>query len=242
MGKRILVQRQGRGSPTFRSPSHLRKGPARYPTNIPADQTHIGKVVALIHDPGRWTPLAKIVLENGVEFQIPACEGMYVGQTIQIGPNAKPKPGNILPVGKIPEGTPVYNIEVRPYDGGKLARQAGSYATILGRSGGKTIIQLPSGKTTLIPNQARATIGVPAGAGRTEKPLLKAGTAYHKWKRKARKWPRVRGVAMNACSHPFGGGSHQSVSFPSTVSRTSPSGRKVGHIAARRCGRKKGAH
>jgi len=241
MGKRILVQRAGRGSPTFRSRSWIHVAPARYPT-LPSEVTLKGRIVEIVHDPGRWTPLAKIVLENGVCFYNPAPEGAYVGQVVYVGPEAPIENGNVLPVGKIPEGTQIYNIEKLPGDGGKFARQAGSYALIVGRTGNKTIIQLPSGKTTEIPNHARATIGVPAGAGRTEKPLLKAGTSYHKWKVKARKWPRVRGVAMNACSHKFGGGSHQSVSFPSTVSRHASPGQKVGHIAARRCGRKKGAH
>lgn len=195
--------------------------------------------MGLIHDPGRYTPLAKVVLENGKEFLMPAAEGMYVGQIIEVGPTAKPEPGNVLPLGSIPEGTMVYNIELRPGDGGKLARQAGSYALILGKSGGVTRIRLPSGKEKDIPNTARATIGVPAGAGRTEKPLLKAGNAFHKWKVKARKWPRVRGVAMNAVNHKFGGGSHQRKSHPSTVARNAPPGRKVGHIAARRTGRRK---
>jgi len=239
MGKRILVQRMGRGSSVFRSPSHLRVGPARYP-RIEKDVTLRGRIVDLLHDPGRWVPVAKIVLENGIEFLTPAVEGMYVGQVIMIGPDADISNGNILPIGKIPEGTQVSNIEVRPGDGGKLVRSSGTYALVVGRSGRKTLVQLPSGKIKEVPNTALATIGVIAGGGRPEKPLLKAGASYHKWKVKARKWPRVRGVAMNAVSHPHGGGSHQSVSFPSTVSRTAPPGQKVGHIAARRTGRRKG--
>ncbi len=239
MGKRLLVQRAGRGSPTFRNRGHLRIGPARYPP-LPTTETIRGRIVDLLHDPGRWVPLAKIVLENGVEFLTPAVEGMYVGQIITLGPNADIKNGNILPIGSIPEGTQICNIEIRPGDGGKLVRSSGTYAVIVGRSGNKTLVQLPSGKIKEIPNNARATIGVIAGGGRPEKPLLKAGASYHKWKVKARKWPRVRGVAMNAVSHPHGGGSHQSVSFPSTVARTAPPGQKVGHIAARRTGRRKG--
>jgi len=241
MGKRTLWQRMGRGSPTFRSPGWVHVAPARYPT-LPADQTFKGRIVELIHDPGRWVPLARVVLENGVEFYIPAPEGAYEGQVIHVGPEAPIENGNILPVGKIPEGTQIYNVEKLPGDGGKYARQAGSYALILGRTGNRTIIQLPSGKTVEVHNQAKATIGIPAGAGRTEKPLLKAGANYHRSKVKAWKYPRVRGVAMNAVSHAHGGGSHQSVSFPSTVSRRAPPGRKTGHIAARRTGRRKGAH
>ncbi len=239
MGKRILPQRMGRGSPTFRSPSHRRIGPARYPP-LKSDVTLKGRVIDLLHDPGRWVPLAKIILEDGTEFLMPAVEGMYVGQIIEIGPNAKISNGNILPIGNIPEGTQVSNIEKRPGDGGKFARASGTYALIVGRAGAKTQVQLPSGKIIEVPNNARATIGVVAGGGRTEKPLLKAGNAYHKWKVKAHKWPRVRGVAMNAVSHPHGGGSHQHVGKPSTVARETPPGRKVGHIAARRTGRRKG--
>jgi len=85
---------------------------------------------------------------------------------------------------------------------------------------------------------ARATIGVIAGGGRLEKPLLKAGAAYWKWSAKSYWWPRVRGLAMNPVSHPHGGGRH--VGRPTTVSRNAPPGRKVGHIAARRTGRRKG--
>lgn len=237
MGKRILVQRMGRGGPSFRSPSHLRIAPARYPP--PLQGTLKGVIEEMVHDPGRWVPLAKVKLEDGTAFYIPAFEGAYVGQTIEFGPDAKPVNGNILPLAKIPEGTQVYNVEARPGDGGRFARQAGSYALVVSKSLLAVTVLLPSGKTKVLDPNCRATIGVPAGAGKIEKPLLKAGNAYHKWKVKARKWPRVRGVAMNACSHPWGGGSHQKESHPTTVSRNAPPGQKVGHIAARRTGRRK---
>ncbi len=239
MGKRILQQRAGRGGSVFRSPSHRKVADAKYPPLT--DETLRGVVMELVHDPGRWVPLARIELEDGREYYIPAAEGMYVGQVVEIGPGASLSVGNTLPLGNIPEGTKVYNIELRPGDGGKLARAPGSYALIVGRSGEYTIVRLPSGKDKMILSRARATIGVPAGVGKNEKPLLKAGNAYYKWRSKAHKWPRVRGVAMNVVSHKFGGGSHQSVSIPSTVSRNAPPGRKVGHIAARRTGRKRGA-
>ena len=237
MGKRLRQQRAGRGSPTYRSPKHIHPGPAKYPPLT--QETLKGKVVELLHDPGRYVPLARVVLENGREFLTPAAEGTYVGQIIEVGPAAQPAPGNIVPIGNVPEGTEVFNIELRPGDGGKLARQAGSYALIVGRTGNKTRVRLPSGKEKDIPNGSRVTVGIPAGAGRVEKPLMRAGNAYYKWKVKARKWPRVRGVAMNAVNHPFGGGSHQRRSHPSTVARETPPGRKVGHIAARRTGRRK---
>ncbi len=239
MGKRLLVQRAGRGTSVFKSPSHLRIGQAKYPQLEPAVSLK-GRVVELIHDPGRWVPLAKIALENGVEFHAPAVEGMYVGQIVELGPQASISNGNILPVGSIPEGTQVANVELRPGDGGRLVRSGGAYALVVGRTGNKTIIKLPSGRAKEVLNNCRAMIGVIAGGGRIEKPLLKAGASYYKWRVKAGKWPRVRGVAMNAVSHPHGGGGHQSVSSSSTVSRNAPPGAKVGHIAARRAGRRKG--
>lgn len=83
---------------------------------------------------------------------------------------------------------------------------------------------------------ARAIVGIVAGGGRIDKPLLKAGNAYHKYKAKRNCWPRVRGVAMNPADHPHGGGNHQHVGHPTTVSRHAPAGKKVGLIAARRTG------
>uniref|UniRef100_A0A8C5DFU2 Large ribosomal subunit protein uL2 n=1 Tax=Gouania willdenowi TaxID=441366 RepID=A0A8C5DFU2_GOUWI len=83
-------------------------------------------------------------------------------------------------------------------------------------------------------------LGVVAGGGRIDKPILKAGRAYHKYKAKRNCWPRVRGVAMNPVEHPFGGGNHQHIGKPSTIRRDAPAGRKVGLIAARRTGRLRG--
>lgn len=237
MGKRIITQRRGRGSPTWRTPDHIHISPAKYPP-LDLSNTYKGIILDLVHDPGRWVPLAEIRLETGQLFYIPAVEGMYIGQTIYIGPNAEISNGNILPTGLIPEGIQISNIEKIPGDGGRYARSSGTYAVILGRSGDKVKIQLPSGKVIEVSSNARATIGVIAGGGRPEKPLLKAGASYYKWRAKSYWWPRVRGLAMNPVSHPHGGGRH--VGRPTTVSRNTPPGRKVGHISARRTGRRKG--
>ncbi|MCY0868799.1 MAG: 50S ribosomal protein L2 [Desulfurococcus sp.] len=236
MGKRIIPQRRGKGSPVYRTPDHLHIAPARYPPLDPG-RTYKGIIENLVHDPGRWVPLAEVKLETGQVFYMPAVEGMYVGQVIEIGPEAKPVNGNILPVGLIPEGMQVANVEKNPGDGGRYARSSGTYALVVGRSGDKTQIQLPSGKIVEVSSNARATIGVVSGGGRLEKPLLKAGAAFYKWKAKSRVWPKVRGVAMNPVDHPHGGGSHQHVGRPTTVARNTPPGRKVGHIAARKTGR-----
>ena len=85
--------------------------------------------------------------------------------------------------------------------------------------------------------RCRATIGVVAGGGRTEKPFVKAGKKFHKMRVRGTKYPRVRGVAMNACDHPFGGGGRQHPGRPKSVARGAPPGRKVGAIASRRTGR-----
>ncbi len=101
-------------------------------------------------------------------------------------------------------------------------------------------IKLPSGSKKIVPSGCRAMIGQVAGGGRTEKPMLKAGNAYHKYKVKRNSWPKVRGVAMNPVEHPHGGGNHQHIGHASTVRRDAPPGKKVGLIAARRTGRLRG--
>jgi large subunit ribosomal protein L8e len=83
-------------------------------------------------------------------------------------------------------------------------------------------------------------VGIIAGGGRIDKPMLKAGRSWHKYKAKRHSWPKVRGVAMNPVEHPHGGGNHQHIGHPSTQNRFRPSGRKVGLIAARRTGRLRG--
>ena len=97
-------------------------------------------------------------------------------------------------------------------------------------------IKLPSGAKKIVPSSCRAMIGQVAGGGRTEKPMLKAGNAYHKYRVKRNCWPKVRGVAMNPVEHPHGGGNHQHIGHASTVRRDAPPGQKVGLIAARRTG------
>merc|ERR1711976_280693 len=100
-------------------------------------------------------------------------------------------------------------------------------------------IRLPSGGKKSVSSKCRAQIGIIAGGGRTDKPMLKAGRCYHKYRVK-RKWPKVRGVAMNPVEHPHGGGNHQPIRHPSTTRRDRSAGKKVGLIAARRTGRLRG--
>lgn len=194
----------------------------------------------IVHDPGRGAPIA-LVKHDGVEFAVPAVEGMFVGQVVQLGDAASPSTGNIVPVGKLPEGSIVSAVERMPGDGGKLVRSSGGYAVVMAQVGDKTILRLPSKKDVEVSSKALAMVGVVAGGGRGEKPFLKAGAKYHLMKARHRYWPRSRGVAMVPAVHPFGGGSHKRIGRPETVKRTTPPGRKVGLIAARRAGRRKRA-
>jgi large subunit ribosomal protein L2 len=243
MGKRILVQRRGRGYSQFRAMKHNKRGKAGY---LPffedeEDDKLSFMVLDLLHEPGRGTPLAVIQYENGEETLIPALEGMYVGQICEQGSTASPNVGNVLPIGKIPEGNLVCNIEMQQNDGGALCRASGAYAQISTQTEKGTIIKLPSKQLKTVPHKARATIGIVASGGRRDRPFLKAGLKRSFFKAKGHKaFPRVRGVAMVIASHPFGGGSHQGPGRPTTVSRNAPPGRKVGLIAARRTGIRRG--
>lgn len=234
MGKRVLVRRKGRGTTQWRSPSHKKIAPARHPKWAPG-KTYVGAIVSLLHESGRGAPLAEVKFadETKIHYMV-APEGAFIGQIIECGEEATLANGNTLMLEHIPEGTPVYNIEGSPGDGGKYVKSSGLTATIIAIDKTKAIVRLPSGGQKAFSPRCRATIGIVAGGGRSEKPFLKAGTVWHHVRGKARKWPVVRGVAMAAAKHPHGGHSHHL----STVSRHDPPGKKVGNIAARRTGRK----
>ena len=146
--------------------------------------------------------------------------------------------GNILPVNSMPEGTIVSNVEAKLGDRGSLARASGTSAIVIGHSedGKKTRVRLPSGVRKSVLGRCRAMVGVVAGGQRTDKPMLRANTAYYRSHAKKRNWPRVRGVAMNPVEHPHGGGNHQHVGHPTTTRRDAPRGQKCGLIAAKRTG------
>jgi len=241
MGKRIRVQRRGRGGSTFRASTNKRVAPAQYPLSMaPKDyfESSInGFVEDLVHDPGRGAPLALLRFENGAKCYTVIPEGIHVGQQIQLGGKASVEVGNILPIGKIPEGTMICNIELRPGDGGKLAKSSGAYTTIVGHTPQGTMIKLPSGKAKYVDDYCKATVGIVAASGRTEKPFLKAGSQFHWMKAKGHKYPRTRGRAMGAFVHPFGS-SKRSARRGTTTSHGAPPGQKVGLIAARGAGRK----
>jgi large subunit ribosomal protein L2 len=234
------VQRRGRGSKTFQAATHKRVAPAKYPNpqKEKLETVITGQVQQLMHDPGRGSPLALIELEDGETYYSVVPEGVIEGQNVELGMQASVKIGNVIPIGSIPEGITVCNIEMQPGDGGRLARSSGTYATITSHTPEGTVLKMPSGKTRYINDQCLATVGVISGAGRTEKPFLKAGSKFHLMKARGRKYPRTRGRAMIAAVHPFGGGRRGGRKV-TTVSHRAPPGKKVGLIGARRAGHKK---
>lgn len=232
MGKRILSRRRGAAPPRMTSPSHLHKGDIKYPVNWMGATT----VASIEHAPGRTAILAKLTTSEGKELLHIANEGMAVGQAVVFTNTTQIQPGNVTIVSKIPEGTPVFNIEARPNDGGKFVKTAGTAAEIVTHTETKTIIRMPSGKFREFHPLARATIGLVAGGGRSDKPFLKAGKKHHAMKAKGVRWPRVRGVAMNPVDHPHGGGSHNFKGAPTSQRRGTPPGAMVGKIAPKRTG------
>jgi large subunit ribosomal protein L2 len=236
MGKKIKVQRRGRGTSQFRAQKMGRLGPVKYP---PVDKELItGSVKDLTHEPGRGAPLAYIALRDGDGFYQAAVEGVHIDQEIAIGADAPLKVGNVLPLGMVPEGTMVCNLELRPGDGGKIARSSGSFGTVVAHTTDKTVVRLPSKRSISIHNNSRATLGIISGGGRKEKPFMKAGEAFRAAKAKGHVYPVAHGVKMTAASHPHGGGRHRRPGKSTTVSRHAPPGAKVGLIAARNSGKR----
>jgi len=243
MGRVIRAQR--RSHAIFKSHTHHNKAPARFrPLDFAERNGYVrGIVKEIIHDAGRGAPLARVVFRDPYRYKqrtetFIATEGMHTGAFVYCGKKAQLAVGNVLPLSGMPEGTIVCNVEEKAGDRGALARASGNYVTIIGHStdDNKTRIRLPSGAKKTVSGSARATIGIVAGGGRIDKPLLKAGRAYYKYKAKRYNWPRTRGVAMNPVDHPHGGGNHQHIGKASTVSRQAVPGQKVGLIAARRTG------
>ncbi|RWS01348.1 60S ribosomal protein L8-like protein [Dinothrombium tinctorium] len=248
MGRVIRSQRKGAGS-VFKSHNKHRKGAPKLRAIDYAERHGYikGVVKEIIHDPGRGAPLALVVFRDPYRYRhkkelFLAAEGMYTGQFVYCGKKATLQIGNVLPLSSMPEGTVICNLEEKSGDRGRLARTSGNYATVIAHNPDtkKTRVKLPSGAKKVIPSTNRAMVGIIAGGGRIDKPILKAGRAYHKYKAKRNCWPKVRGVAMNPVEHPHGGGNHQHIGKASTVRRDASAGRKVGLIAARRTGRIRG--
>ncbi len=238
MGKNLIQQARGTGSPTYRSPGHRFKGSTKHRSWIDAPITK-GKILDFTHCPGHSSPLALVEYEDGELSLLPAPEGMKVGDHVEAGTQAAVTVGNTLPLSAIPEGTEIFNIEATPGDGGKFVRSSGVFARIVAQQPDKVVVMLPSKKEKTFNPKCRAIIGIVSGGGRPEKPWLKAGKKMHAMRARNKLYPNISGAAQNAVDHPFGNKRTSRKSKARPTSRNAPPGRKVGMIAARRTGRKK---
>lgn len=232
MGKRIIQQRRGKGTLTYR----VRKKGFRFKIAYPRlGVKGKGKVIKLIDSAGHSAPLAKIMIGKEIFYNL-ACEKMFEGQEIEIG-KGEIKIGNIVMLKDIPIGTRIYNIETRPGYGGKLIRTGGNSAAVV-RKNDQVSILMPSKKEKKFNEKCRATIGVVAGAGRLEKPIMKAGKKFYMMKSKGKLWPRTSAVKMNAIDHPFGSGRGKRIKAK-IPKLNAPPGKKVGTLRPKRTGRRK---
>ncbi|MDH4200459.1 MAG: 50S ribosomal protein L2 [Spirochaetia bacterium] len=188
---RITVRRRGGGHKRkYRTIDFMRDK-----KNIPA------RVETLEYDPNRTSYIALLCYNDGERRYIIAPEGLKVGGTIIRNDQVDNEPGNAAPIGNIPVGTSIHNIELVLGRGGQLARSAGSFAIISGRDKGYTIIKLPSGEVRKINDRCMATVGIVSNSEHELTSIGKAGRSRWMGLR-----PKVRGVVMNPVDHPHGGG------------------------------------
>ena len=158
-------------------------------------------VKSIEYDPNRTSRIALLYYADGEKSYIVAPNGLQVGQTVMSGKDAAPEIGNTLPMQNIPVGTIIHNIELRPGQGAKLVRSAGTFAQLTSREGSYVIIRMPSGETRKILSACKATIG---SVGNSDHGLEKSGKAGRsRWLGRR---PHNRGVVMNPVDHPMGGG------------------------------------
>ena len=163
------------------------------------------KVVSIEYDPYRTARIALLQYVDGEKRYIVAPQGLKVGDEVLSGDDAPIKTGNTLPLSKIPEGTPIYNIELKKGKGGQLVRSAGTSAELLSKEGKYAQIKLPSSEIRLVSLDCRATVGQVGNVEHENIRIGKAGRARLMGRR-----PYVRGSAMNPIDHPHGGGEGRS--------------------------------
>jgi large subunit ribosomal protein L2 len=234
MGKNLIQQKRGKGSPTFRAHGFNSAGDVKLANNKTS-----ATVVDIITSRFHSAPLLSVKYNDGAEGLLIAPEGIKVGQTVQIG-QGDISIGNSMQLKEMPEGALIFNIEAMPGDGGKFVRGSGTAARIAAKLPDKIIVQLPSKKQREFHPNCRATIGIVAGGGRLEKPFVKAGNMFKQMKSKNRYWPKMTGAAMNALSHPFGGKRTSRKGRPTIAPKNAPPGRMVGMIRPRKTGRARG--
>jgi large subunit ribosomal protein L2 len=230
MGKRIISRRRGAGTGPYRSPGHRHHGPIYHP---PPTVVGEGTVARVEHAPGRSAPVVEVAGPDGARIPMIATAGIATGDKVAINDGAVAR-GSLLALRAIPDGTLVSNLEVKPFDGGRLVRAAGSGALVVAHAAGEVTVQLPSGQFKQFLETCRAQVGSIGGGGRQERPFIKAGKKVLAYRSLAKAPFKVRGVAMNPVNHPHGGGAHQHVGRPSTVSAGAWPGQKVGRFSPKR--------
>jgi len=231
MGKTIIQQARGHGSFSYR----VRRNAFRYKLQYARNLVGEGTIVKLFHSAVHSAPLAKVKVSEE-QFYIPACKGMFEGMKITF--DNEVKDGNILRLKDIPVKTFIYDIESRPGDGGMFIKTAGSSAVVSRILGEKIFVLMPSKKEKEFNPNCRAIVGTIAGAGRLDKPLVKAGKNFYIKKARNKLWPRTSAVKFNAIDHPFGSGIGKRIKSK-IAKRNAPAGAKVGLIRPSRTGRKK---
>lgn len=171
------------------------------------------KVATIEYDPNRSANIALLHYADGEKRYILAPVGLSVGDTVMSGSTADIKAGNALQLSDIPVGTMVHNIELQPGKGGQIARSAGAAAQLMAKEGKMATLRMPSGEMRYVLARCRATVGQ---VGNVEHEIICLGKAGRKRHMGVR--PTVRGVVMNPCDHPHGGGEGKSpVGMPSPV-------------------------
>ena len=160
-----------------------------------------GRIAAVEYDPNRSAFISLVHYEDGEKRYILYVRGMGVGDTVMSGPDADVRPGNALPLERIPLGTMVHNVEMKPGKGGQMARSAGAGVQVVAKEGDYVTLRLPSTEVRRIHRRCLATVGQVGNADHSLRSLGKAGAARWQGRR-----PKVRGVAMNPVDHPLGGG------------------------------------
>ena len=184
-------------------------------------------VKAIEYDPNRTCFIALLYYADGEKAYILAPLGLKVGDTVMSGAEADIKPGNCLPIANIPLGTLIHNIEIKVGKGGQMVRSAGTAAQVMAKEGDFAQIRLPSGEVRKVSMKARATVGQVGNTDHSNVRIGKAGRSRHLGIR-----PTVRGVVMNPCDHPHGGGEGRSpVGMPAPMS---PWGKKTQGVKTRK--------
>lgn len=200
-GKKSTGGRNANGRITAR---HRGGGAKRRYREIDFKRTKDGvpaKVATVEYDPNRTTYIALLHYADGAKAYILAPSQLKVGDTVTSGPDADIRPGNSLPLRAIPTGTIVHNVELKPGQGGRMGRAAGTAIQVVAKDAGRITLRLPSSEMRLVEAECRATIGSLSNAEHQNVTVGKAGRSRHKGRR-----PQSRGIAMNPVDHPHGGG------------------------------------